>query len=127
MEIFSIFVKLHEDCSFLVRKETKAANPTLIPTELPFFFPLPGIQRGHQFCQKVAKIFNLQFLYNSIENHHAFKQKHISLLRMRIILISQKRKLYRESRTNLKESMKILFIHAQVIMDVHWFFYPRIF
>ena len=46
MEIFSIFVKLHEDCSFLVRKETKAANPTLFPTELPLFFPFQEYSEG---------------------------------------------------------------------------------
>lgn len=80
MEIFSIF---------LVRKETKAANSTLFPTALLFIFPsLPGIQQGHKFCQKVAKIFNLQFLYNSIEIIMLLGKKTISLLRTRIILIS---------------------------------------
>ena len=112
-----------------MRKETKAANSTLFPTALLFFFPsLPGIQQGHQFREKVAKIFNLQFLYISIEIIMLLGKKHyLIILRTRIILISQKKTLYRESRANLKESMKILFIHTQVIMDLHWFFDPRIF
>jgi hypothetical protein len=49
--------------------ERKPRLPTPLSFPLRYFFvsSLPGIQQGHQFCEKVAKIFNLQFLYISVE------------------------------------------------------------
>jgi len=61
MEVFSIFVKLHEDCSFLVRKETKAANPTLFPTELLFFFPFQEYNKGINSVKKSPKFLIFSF------------------------------------------------------------------
>jgi hypothetical protein len=60
MEIFSIFscAKGNQGCQL----------HSLSHCVTIFFSPsLPGIQQGHQFREKVAKIFNLQFLYISIE------------------------------------------------------------